>query len=95
MVDHKNENENEITTNNQPANFKNTDEQQSLTPADTRRMFLSKFGKLAVVTPIALTGLMTPKTSLAVNSNACKPNPGNGNGGNPHCPKSTKKPKGF
>lgn len=36
----------------------------------TRRSFLKKYGKLAVVTPVALTTLMSPKTSHAVNSDA-------------------------
>ncbi|WOH36021.1 hypothetical protein RI844_11630 [Thalassotalea fonticola] len=36
--------------------------------ADTRRDFIAKFGKLAVITPIAVTALMTPKTSKAMSS---------------------------
>ena len=44
--------------------------QAELSPEQTRRSFLKKYGKLAVVTPIALTTLMSPKTSHAVNSGA-------------------------
>lgn len=35
---------------------------------EARREFLNKFGKLAAVTPIALTTLMSPKTSAAPKS---------------------------
>lgn len=41
-----------------------------LSAEQTRRRFLKKYGKLAVVTPVALTILMTPKTSYAINSDA-------------------------
>ncbi|MGJ8681687.1 hypothetical protein [Paraglaciecola sp.] len=34
----------------------------------TRRDFLNKFGKLAVVTPVAMSVLMTPSTSAAPKS---------------------------
>jgi hypothetical protein len=34
----------------------------------TRRKFLATFGKLAVVTPVALTALMSPSTSAAPKS---------------------------
>jgi len=39
-----------------------------------RRDFISKYGKLAVVTPVAVTTLMSPSTSAAPKS--CR---GNGN----------------
>lgn len=45
--------------------------------ADTefdRRSFLNKYGKLAVLTPVAVTSLMSPSTSAAPKS--CR---GNGN----------------
>lgn len=41
----------------------------------TRRDFMTKYGKLAAVTPVALTALMSPKTSAAPKS--CKPQQGN------------------
>jgi hypothetical protein len=34
----------------------------------TRREFLNKFGKLAIITPVAMTALMTPGTSAAPKS---------------------------
>jgi len=34
----------------------------------TRRDFLSKYGKLAVITPVAMTALMSPSTSAAPKS---------------------------
>ena len=43
-----------------------------LSEEQTRRNFLNKFGKLAVVTPVALTALMSPSTSAAPKS--CKGN---------------------
>ncbi|TRX57220.1 hypothetical protein [Thalassomonas sp. M1454] len=46
--------------------------ESEMSPENTRRDFIRRFGKLAVVTPVALTALMTPNTSHAVNSNACK-----------------------
>lgn len=42
----------------------------TLSAAQTRRNFMSKFGKLAVITPIAVTALMSPTTSAAPRS--CK-----------------------
>lgn len=39
-------------------------------PEQTRRDFLNTFGKLALVTPVAMTVLMSPKTSAAPRS--CK-----------------------
>ena len=42
----------------------------------TRRDFLNKFGKLAVITPVAMSVLMTPSTSAAPKS--CR---GNGSKG--------------
>lgn len=38
----------------------------------TRRDFLNKYGKLAVITPIAVTALVSPNTSAAPKS--CKGN---------------------
>lgn len=54
----------------------NDEEQQAhlLQEENTRRNFLTKFGKLAIVTPVALTALMSPTTSAAPKS--CR---GNGN----------------
>jgi hypothetical protein len=40
----------------------------SLDAQETRRNFLTTFGKLAVVTPVALTTLMSPTTSAAPKS---------------------------
>ncbi|QBY03153.1 hypothetical protein E2K93_01660 [Thalassotalea sp. HSM 43] len=37
--------------------------------SQTRREFIRKFGKLAAVTPVALTTLMSPETSAAPKSN--------------------------
>jgi hypothetical protein len=34
----------------------------------TRRDFLNKFGKLAMITPLAMTALMSPSTSAAPKS---------------------------
>jgi hypothetical protein len=34
----------------------------------TRRDFLNKFGKLAMITPVAMTALMSPSTSAAPKS---------------------------
>jgi hypothetical protein len=42
--------------------------------ANTRRDFMKKYGKLAAVTPVALTALISPATSAAPKS--CR---GNGN----------------
>ncbi|QBY03152.1 hypothetical protein E2K93_01655 [Thalassotalea sp. HSM 43] len=42
------------------------------TASQTRREFIKKYGKLAAVTPVALTTLMSPETSAAPKS--CKPN---------------------
>ncbi|QDP00647.1 hypothetical protein [Thalassotalea sp. PS06] len=64
--------DNKDKTNNQ----NNIDE---LTPEQARRQFMKKYGKLAAVTPLAVTALMTPKTSAAPKS--CKPNQDN-----KHCP---------
>jgi hypothetical protein len=50
---------------------KNSAHKQSpkeLTTEQTRRDFLNTFGKLAVVTPVALTLLMSPSTSAAPKS---------------------------
>ncbi|NMP16479.1 hypothetical protein [Thalassotalea sp. Y01] len=49
------------------------------TASQTRREFIKKYGKLAAVTPVALTTLMSPETSAAPKS--CKPQQGN-----KHCP---------
>lgn len=69
-------------------------EMEELTHTQTRRNFLKKYGKLAAVTPLALTALMSPKTSAAPDSNGspCRPDKP-GNGGNPNCP--TNEPGGF
>lgn len=45
-------------------------EGKTQTNDDTRRDFIKKFGKLAIVTPIGVTALMAPKTSKAMNSDA-------------------------
>lgn len=69
---------------------KSTTSQSELSVEQTRRRFLKKYGKLAVVTPVALTTLMTPKTSHAINSGAkdkiCDKNPNH-----KHC----RTPSGF
>lgn len=39
---------------------------------DSRRSFLNKYGKLAAITPLALTALVSPSTSAAPKS--CKGN---------------------
>ncbi|WOH36587.1 hypothetical protein RI844_14580 [Thalassotalea fonticola] len=36
--------------------------------ANERRKFITKYGKLAIVTPVAVTALMSPKTSYAMSS---------------------------
>ncbi|KGJ97125.1 hypothetical protein [Thalassotalea sp. ND16A] len=60
-----------------------------LSEQQIRRQFIAKFGKLAAITPIALTALMSPKTSAAPSSKACsKPNPP------PGCP-AAKNPSSF
>jgi len=46
--------------NASPENLKSTEQ--------TRRDFLNTFGKLAMVTPVAMTVLMSPKTSAAPKS---------------------------
>ncbi|KGJ97124.1 hypothetical protein [Thalassotalea sp. ND16A] len=43
-----------------------------LSEQQIRRQFIAKFGKLAAITPIALTALMSPKTSVAQSSRACQ-----------------------
>ncbi|NMP16478.1 hypothetical protein [Thalassotalea sp. Y01] len=40
------------------------------TASQTRRDFIMKYGKLAAVTPVGLTILMSPETSAAPKSNA-------------------------
>jgi hypothetical protein len=50
---------------------KNSTQQRSekeLTTEQTRREFLNKFGKLAVITPVAMSVLMAPSTSAAPKS---------------------------
>ncbi|WOH39010.1 hypothetical protein RI844_07250 [Thalassotalea fonticola] len=57
---------------------KSSTNKSELSAEHTRRNFLKKYGKLAVVTPVALTTLMSPKTSAAQSSTspACqKKNP--------------------
>ncbi|KGJ97126.1 hypothetical protein [Thalassotalea sp. ND16A] len=46
-----------------------------LSEQQIRRQFIAKFGKMAAITPIALTALMSPKTSAAPKSDFCKKNP--------------------
>ena len=53
MIELKNENHAEAT---------------KLSTDQTRRDFLNKFGKLAVITPVAMSVLMTPSTSAAPKS---------------------------
>ncbi|WP_394174001.1 hypothetical protein [Thalassotalea litorea] len=74
--------------------MKNSEQQQEntnideLTPEQARRQFMKKYGKLAAITPLAVTALMTPKTSAAPSSTACsRPNP--------PAACSNPKPKGF
>jgi len=58
--------------------MKNTDqasqsEQETLAQdAIERRKFIEKFGKLAAITPIAVTALMSPSTSAAPKSGCNK-----------------------
>ncbi|TLU64872.1 hypothetical protein FE810_10475 [Thalassotalea litorea] len=61
-----------MNKNNQAQENSKNDE---LTPEQARRQFMKKYGKLAAVTPIAVTALMTPKTSAAPKS--CKEHQGN------------------
>ncbi|TKB44661.1 hypothetical protein [Thalassotalea mangrovi] len=63
--------------NNKKAN--DAVDNDELTPEQARRQFIKKYGKLAAVTPLAVTALMTPKTSAAPKS--CRPNQQN-----KHCP---------
>ncbi|MDN3652629.1 hypothetical protein QWY77_07620 [Thalassotalea ponticola] len=81
----RNANNNSITNNNSNADITES-------AAKTRRDFMKKFGKLAAVTPVALTTLMSPETSAAPKS--CKPNIDN-----KHCPNgsagATKPKAGF
>lgn len=44
--------------------------------AKQRRQFIEKFGKLAAVTPIAVSAIMTPSTSAAPRSGCNKNNKG-------------------
>ncbi len=58
------------------SNEHNIDEKsQQLSPEQTRRKFLNKFGKLAVVTPIAVSALISPTTSAAPSSDWCAQRP--------------------
>lgn len=43
-------------------------QQEELSPEQTRRQFIEKFGKLAAVTPVAITALISPSTSAAPKS---------------------------
>ncbi|MDG2393897.1 MAG: hypothetical protein P8M49_10315 [Thalassotalea sp.] len=52
-------------------------------PENTRRNFIKKFGKLATVTPIVLTTLMTPAMSNPIKSDG---HPSCDNGQSKHCP---------
>ena len=55
-------------------NQSNQESESLIETSIERRKFLEKFGKLAVITPIAVTSLMSPSTSAAPKS--CR---GNGN----------------
>jgi len=48
------------------------DDNSQQTAEQTRRDFLEKFGKLAAITPVAVTTLMSPKTSAAPKSGCNK-----------------------
>ncbi|WP_068546638.1 hypothetical protein [Thalassotalea crassostreae] len=54
-------------------NAHNEQTEQEEQKLDSRRNFIKKYGKLAVVTPVAVTALMTPKTSHAMNSDGASP----------------------
>lgn len=56
-----------MTTQNNNDNNQSI-EQTELTAQQDRRKFISKFGKLAIATPVALTSLMSPSTSAALTS---------------------------
>jgi hypothetical protein len=56
------------------ANESNQQNDSLIETSNDRRKFLEKFGKLAVITPLAVTALMSPTTSAAPKS--CR---GNGN----------------
>ena len=60
------------------ANNDNQTSKKVAMEAQQRREFLEKFGKLAMVTPVALTTLMSPQTSAAPKS--CKNQGSNGRG---------------
>lgn len=49
-----------------------TTQKTEASSVSTRRDFLNKYGKLAVITPIAVTALVSPATSAAPKS--CKGN---------------------
>ncbi|MEW6996644.1 hypothetical protein AADZ86_02900 [Colwelliaceae bacterium BS250] len=58
---------------------------EELLAENTRREFIKKFGKLAIVTPVAVTSLMSPAMSAPMKSGehpSCKDKPN----GNKHCP---------
>lgn len=42
--------------------------EKSSSPLNERRDFLSKYGKLAALTPVCVTALVSPKTSAAPKS---------------------------
>lgn len=48
---------------------------EDITAEQSRRKFLNKFGKLAVVTPVAVSALMSPTTSAAPSSAWCASRP--------------------
>jgi len=50
------------------ANESNQQNESLIETSNDRRKFLEKFGKLAVITPIAVTALMSPTTSAAPKS---------------------------
>lgn len=55
------------------ANESNQQNESLIETSNERRKFLEKFGKLAVVTPLAVTALMSPSTSAAPKS-GCRGN---------------------
>lgn len=73
-----------MTNNNKTAVDSQQNHEQS--HEQTRRSFLTKFGKLATVTPFALTALMSPVSSAAPTS--CRENQEN-----KHCPAKATKSK--
>lgn len=48
--------------------LKNSKSQSEASTVSTRRNFINKYGKLAAITPVALTSLVSPATSAAPKS---------------------------